>query len=80
LPSDIWPRMHLGIAFLHFAQNHLLSSLLPKNVKIKIHRTITFHVVLYGCETWSLTRREEHELRVLEIRVLRMISRPKRER
>jgi len=47
---------------------------------IKIHRTITFHVVLYGCKTWSLTRREEHELRVVEIRVLRMISRPKRGR
>jgi len=55
-------------------------SLLPKNVKIKLHRTITLHVAVYGCETWSLTRREEHRLRVFEIRVLRMISGPKRER
>jgi hypothetical protein len=35
---------------------------------------------LYGCETWSLSRREEHRLRVFEVRVLRMISGPKRER
>jgi hypothetical protein len=36
-------------------------------------------VVLYGCETWSLTLREEHRLRVFENRVLRRIFRPKRE-
>ena len=40
-------------------------SLLPKNVKIKLHRTITLHVVVYGCETWSLTRRQERRLRAL---------------
>jgi len=54
--------------------------LLPKSVKIKIHTTLTLHVVLYGCETWSLTRREELWLRVFEIRVLRIISGSKRER
>jgi hypothetical protein len=37
-------------------------------------------VVLYGCETWSLTVREEHKLRVLENRVLRRIFGPKRDR
>jgi len=73
-------KMHLWNDCYHFVQNHLPSSLLPKNVKIKIDTTITLHVVLYGCETWSLTRREEHRLRVLsEIRVLR-ISGTKRER
>jgi hypothetical protein len=36
-------------------------------------------VVLYGCETWSLTLREEHRLRVFENRVLRKIFGPKRE-
>jgi hypothetical protein len=46
--------------------------LLTKNVKIKIHRTITLHVVSTGCETWSLTGREEHRLRVFEMRVLRI--------
>jgi hypothetical protein len=47
--------------------------------KIKIYRTIILTVVLYGCETWCLTLREEHRLRVSENRVLRRISGPKRE-
>jgi hypothetical protein len=47
------------------------SRLLSKNVKIKIHEVIILPVVLYGCETWSLTLREEHRLRVTENRVLR---------
>ena len=51
----------------------LSSSLLFKNLKIKIYRTIILHVVLYGCETWSLTLREKHRLRVFENRVLRRI-------
>ena len=42
-------------------------------MKIKIYRTIILPVVLYGCETWSLTVREEHRLRVFENRVLRRI-------
>ena len=49
------------------------SSLLSKNLKIKIYRTIILPVVLYGCETWSLALREEHRLRVSENRVLRRI-------
>ena len=53
-------------------QNLLSSSLLSKNIKIKIYRTLTFPVVLYGCETWSLTLREEHRLRVFENRGLRL--------
>jgi len=52
--------------------------LLSKNIKIKIYRTVIFPVVLYGCETWSLTLREEHRLRVFEKRVLRRIFGPKR--
>jgi len=55
------------------------SSLLPKNLKIKIYRTIILPVHLYGCETWSLTLREEHRLRVFENRLLRRIFRPKRD-
>jgi len=50
---------------------NLLSLLLSKNLKIKIYRTIILPV-LYGCETWSLTLREEHRLRVFENRVLRI--------
>jgi hypothetical protein len=48
-------------------------------VKIKIYKTIILPVVLYGCETWSLTLREKHRLRVFENRVLRRIFRPKRD-
>jgi hypothetical protein len=47
--------------------------LLSKSVKINIHRTIILPVVLYGCETWSLTLREKCRLRVFESRVLRRI-------
>jgi hypothetical protein len=50
-----------------------------KNIKIRIYKTIILHVVLYGCETWSLTLREEHRLRVFENRVLRRIFGPKRD-
>jgi hypothetical protein len=46
---------------------------------IKIYRTINLPVVLYRCETWSVTLREEHRLRVFENRVLRKIFGPKRE-
>ena len=54
-------------------QNLLSSSLLSKNLKIKIYGTTISPVVLYGCETWSLT------LRVFENRVLRRIFGPKRD-
>jgi len=57
----------------------LSSSLLLKNLKIKRYRTIILPVVLYGCETWSVTLREERRLRVFEIRVLRRIFGPKRD-
>ena len=60
-------------------QNLLSSSLLSKNLKIKIYRTIILPVVLYGCETWSLTLREERRLGVTENRVLRRIFGPKRD-
>ena len=58
-------------------QNLLCSSLLSKNLKIKIYRTIILSVVLYGCEIWSLTLREERRLRVFENRVLRRVFGPK---
>jgi len=62
-------------------QNLLSSSLLSKNLKIKIYRTIILPVVLYGCETWSPTLREECTLRVFENthRVLRRIFGPKKD-
>ena len=63
----------------HSVQNLLYSSWLYKNIKIKVYRTISLSVVLYGCGTWSLTLREERRLRVLENRVLRRIFGPKRD-
>jgi hypothetical protein len=52
---------------------------MSENLKIKIYKTVILAVVLYGCESWSLTLREEHRLRVFENRVLRRIFGPKRE-
>jgi hypothetical protein len=48
-------------------------------LKVKIYKTIILPVVLYGCETWSLTLREEHRLRVFENRLLRRIFGPTRD-
>jgi len=59
-------------------QNLLSSSLLSRNLKIKKYGIIILYVVLYGCETWSLTLKEERRLRMFEIRVLRRICGPKR--
>ena len=60
-------------------QNLLSSSFLSKNLKIKIYRTIILYVVLYGCETWSLTLKEERRVRVFENRVLRRVFGAKRD-
>jgi len=53
--------------------------LLTKNLKVKIYRTIILPAVLYGFETWTLTLREEHRLRVFENKVLKRISGPNRD-
>jgi hypothetical protein len=57
----------------------LSSRLLSRNVKVTILKTIILPVVLYGCETWSLTLRKENRLRVFENRVIRRIFGPKRD-
>ena len=50
----------------YYSLEKILSSrLLSKKLKVKTYKTITLPVVLYGCETWSFTLREEHKLRVL---------------
>jgi len=72
-------RLKSGNAGYYLVQNILSLSLLSKNLKIKVYRTLILPVVLYGCETWSLTLREERRLRVFEIRVLRRIYGPKRD-
>ena len=66
-------------ACYHSMQNLLSYSLISSNSKIKIYRTVLLPVVLYGCETWSLTLREKCRLSVFERRVLRRIFGPKRD-
>ena len=79
IQEEIKCRLKLGSACYYSVQNLLSSSLLSKTLKIKIYRTIILSVVLYGCETWSLTLREECRLRVFENRVLRRLFGPKRD-
>jgi hypothetical protein len=64
-----------------FGYTLVSSSLLCKTVKIKIYINIILHFLLYECETWSLTMREEHNnrFRVIKNGVLRRIYRPKRD-
>ena len=61
-----------------FDENLLSSSLLPTNIKTKIYRTIILPLVLYGCETWSLTLTEERRLRLFKNRVPRRLFESKR--
>ena len=68
-----------GSTCYHSVQKLLCSSLLSKNLKIKIYRLIILRVVLYGCESWSLTLREKRRLWVLDNRVLRRIFGSKRD-
>jgi hypothetical protein len=79
IQEEIKSRLKSGNACYHLVQNLLSSGLLSKNIKIKIYRTIILPVVLYGCETWSLTLREERRLRVFDNMVLRRIFGPKRD-
>jgi hypothetical protein len=72
IQEEIKSRLNYGNACYHL----LSSCLVSKNVKIRICKTIIFPVVLYGCETWSLTLRQEHGLRAFENRVLRRIFGP----
>ena len=77
LHEEIKSRLKSGNAYYHSVQILLSSCLLSTNIKIKIYRNIILPVVLYGFETWSLTLREKHRLRVFENRMLRRIFGPK---
>jgi hypothetical protein len=77
--EEIRSSLNSGNACYHAVQNLLSSRLLSGNVKIKIYKTIILPVVLHGCETLSLTLREERILRVFENRVLRRIFGPLRD-
>jgi hypothetical protein len=77
MDKEINSRLNSRNACCHSVHSLLSSRLLSGNVKVKIYKTIILPVVLYGSETWSLTLREEHRLRVFENRVLRVIFGPK---
>jgi hypothetical protein len=79
MSDEIKSRLNSVNACYHSVQSLLSSRELSRNVKFKIYQTVILPVVLYGCETWSLTLREEHRLRVFENRVLRRIFGPKRD-
>jgi hypothetical protein len=79
IQEEIKRRLDSGNACYHSVQNLLSSRLLSKNLKIRIYMTINLPVILYGCETWYLTLKEEHRLGVFENRVLRRIFGPKRD-
>jgi len=78
IQEEIKSRFKSGNASYHSVENLSSSSLLSKNLKIKIYRNINL-TVLYGCETWSLTLREERRLRVFENRMRRRKFGPRRD-
>jgi hypothetical protein len=79
IQEEIKNRLKSENACYHAVQNLLCSCLLSKYLKIKIYRTITLPFVLCGCETWSLTLKEERKLRVFDNRMLWRIFGPKRD-
>jgi hypothetical protein len=77
--DEIKSTLNSGNARYYSVQNLFFSVSYQKNLKIKIYKTVILPVALCGCETWTLTLREEHGVRVFENRVLRRIFGPKRE-
>jgi hypothetical protein len=73
IQEEIKRRLSSGNACYHSVHNLLSSRLLSKNLNMRIYKTIILPVILYGCETWCLTLREEHRLRMFENKVLRRI-------
>jgi hypothetical protein len=78
MQKEIKSRLNMGNACYCSVQSLLSFCLLCRNVKVKIYKAIILPVVLYGCETWSVTLMVEHRMRVSEYRVLRGIFGPKR--
>ncbi|KAJ4439157.1 hypothetical protein ANN_15114, partial [Periplaneta americana] len=77
--EEIKLRINMGNACYYSVEKLLSSSLLSKNLKVRIYKTVILPVVLYGCETWTVTLREEHRFRVFENKVLRKIFGAKRD-
>ncbi|KAJ4447163.1 hypothetical protein ANN_09164 [Periplaneta americana] len=74
--NDTWEeikhRINMGNACYYSVEKLLSSSMLSKNLKVRIYKKVILSVVLYGCETWTLTLREEHRLRVFENKTFEM--------
>ncbi|KAJ4444578.1 hypothetical protein ANN_06373 [Periplaneta americana] len=77
--EEIKRRINMGNACYYSVEKLLSSSLLSKNLKVRIYKTVILPVLLYGCETWTLTLREGRRLRVFENKVLRKIFGAKRD-
>ncbi|KAJ4447560.1 hypothetical protein ANN_09567 [Periplaneta americana] len=71
--EEIKRKINMGNACYYSVEKLLSSSLLSKNLKVRIYKTVILPVLLYGCETLTLTLREEHRLKVFENKVLRKI-------
>jgi hypothetical protein len=80
LQEEIKSKLKSGYVSYYSVQNLLSSSLLCKYIKIKVDRTIILLVVLYGCESWALTLREEGWLKLFRTRELRRLFGPKRDK
>ncbi|KAJ4433494.1 hypothetical protein ANN_15798 [Periplaneta americana] len=77
--EEIKHRINMGNACYYSVEKLLSPNLLSKNLKVIIYKTVILPVVLYGCETWTLTLREEQRLRVFENKVIRKIFGAKRD-
>ncbi|KAJ4443576.1 hypothetical protein ANN_05250 [Periplaneta americana] len=77
--EEIKHRINMGNPCYYSVEKLLSSSLLSKNLKVRIYKTVILPVVLYGCEAWTLTLREEQRLRVFENKILRKIFGAKRD-
>jgi hypothetical protein len=79
IQDEIKSKLNSGNSCCYSVHNLLSSRIISKNLKIKIYRTVILPVVLFGCETWSVTLGEEYSLRVFLVNLLRKIFGPKRE-
>ena len=79
IQGEIKSRLKSGMLAIIWCRSFAFC-LLTRNLKVKIYKTIILPVVLYGCDTWSLTLREEHRLKISQNRLLRRIFGPKRDK
>ena len=79
-PRPLFQQLYFDFGKVAFIipEKVLSSHQLSQKLKVNTYKTIMLPVALYGCETWSLTLREEHKLRVFENKVLRKIFGAKR--